>query len=613
MVCINKVSLALAVSLLSMAWTADAGAACKYNNGLSCPMETPCCSAHGHCGNSVLACGTGCDASASFDGVCQRYNYDALTQDKNLNNNGKLKPVPMLPKGSFKVVGETGVAAQHIALVTPTKMLIIDKIENNPAKLPNGQAAHTVEYDIETNEYRVLDVATNTFCSGGGFLPNGTMISAGGAERRFTRTFTATSGFQSLRMWQPCEDQSCQWIENPADPAWQMTGNRWYVSVTTLPSGELFILGGSNESLAINRLATNNPTWEIYPKPANIAAADYTPNFMQFMVDAMPNNLYPNVYTLPDGNLYIFANKKSVIYNVETQTEVKRLPDLPGGPRSYPLTGSHVLLPLDPAKNYAHEILVCGGSETMSTRSKALQSCGRINLHADDPQWEMDQMPTPRLMSDAVILADGKIMLLNGAQIGYAGFLRASNPIYTPVVYDPEAPLGERFTEWVPSNIARMYHSVATLLPDGTVFVAGSNQNSEVRYENVPFPTEYRVEIFTPPYLTTDLERPEIVSEIPATLAYDQKVDVVVDVKETMDQYEPEIVFMLGHRGFVTHSTHMSQRMTKLVATKASEDGNRITYSVAMPPNANLMPPGPHYIHVLNNGVPSKAIHFLLN
>ncbi|KAG0327034.1 hypothetical protein BGZ99_008484 [Dissophora globulifera] len=607
MVYARKTSLLLAASLLSMAltWTAEAAAACKYNNGLACPMETPCCSPHGHCGNSVLACGTGCSAESSYNGACQRYNYDLATPGS-VNGAGLPKPVPSLPKGSFKVVGLTGVAAQHIALVTPRKMLIIDKAEDNPARLPDGKAAHTVEYDLETNEYRVMDVQTNTFCSGGGFLPNGTLISAGGAEARGTHAFQTAKGFQSLRMWQPCEDNSCQWIENPEDPAWQMTANRWYVSVTTMPTGDLFILGGSNESLAINREATNNPTWEIYPRPA-----DFQPVFLQFMVDAMPNNLYPNVYSLPDGNLYIFANQKSMIYNVQTQQEVKRLPDLPGGPRSYPLTGSHVLLPLDPAKNYDHEILVCGGSATMSTRSNALQSCGRINLHADDPQWEMDQMPTPRLMGDPVILADGKILLLNGAQVGYAGFLRASNPTYTPAVYDPNAPLGQRFTEWVPSNIARMYHSTATLLPDGTVFVAGSNQNSEVRYVNVPFPTEYRVEIFTPPYLTTDLERPEIVSTIPEFAAYDEKVEVVVDVK-SKDRYAPEITFMLSHRGFVTHSTHMSQRMTKLVATQVSEAGTQITYSVEMPPTTNLMPPGPHYIHVLNNGVPSKALHFIL-
>ncbi|KAG0004535.1 hypothetical protein BGZ65_000154 [Modicella reniformis] len=630
MVFVHKIGLLLAVSMLSLSWwTAEAATACKFNSGLACPMETPCCSNSGHCGNSLLACGKGCDALASFNNVCQQYNYGLSTNHINTNNNNnnnnnnniingvtgsnKPRPHPTLPRGSFKVVGLTGVAAQHIALVSPKKMLIIDKAENNPAKLPSGLAAHAVEYDIETNKYRTLAVATNTFCSGGGFLPNGTLFSAGGAESRNTRTFATGSGFQTLRMWNPCEDNSCQWVENPSDAAWQMTGNRWYVSITTLPNGKLFILGGSNSSLAINRFATNNPTWELYPKPEGINAEDYKPVFSQFMVDALPNNLYPNVYTLPDGNLYIFANQKSMIYNVEARKEIKRFPDLPGGPRSYPLTGSHVLLPLDPARNYAHEVLVCGGSEAMSTRSKALQSCGRINLHADDPQWEIDQMPTPRLMSDAVILADGKIMLLNGAQIGYAGFLRASNPIYTPVVYDPNAPLGKRFTEWVPSNIARMYHSVATLLPDGTVFVAGSNQNSEVRFEDVPFPTEYRVEIFTPPYLTTDLERPEIVSDIPAIVTYDQKLNIVIDVKDTTDRYEPDITFMLGHRGFVTHSTHMSQRMIKLVATKSSNKGSKITYSVAMPPNANLMPPGPHYIHVLNNGVPSKALHLLLN
>ncbi|KAF9916346.1 hypothetical protein BX616_004013 [Lobosporangium transversale] len=599
-----------ATSILSLSLVAQSSdaAACRYNNGRPCPQQTPCCSQHGHCSNSPLACGSGCNPSASFNGRCVRYMAaGALTTD-----NGKPKPIPSQPKGSFKVVGETGVAAQHIALVTPTKMLIIDKAEANPAKLPSGTSAYNVEYDLVKNQYRVLEVKTNTFCSGGGFLPNGTMISAGGAELRRSRAFATESGFQSLRMWNPCNDGSCGWIENPADPAWTMTGNRWYVSITTLPSGELFVLGGSNESLAINRMATNNPTWEIYPKPAGVKAADYKPTFMQFMVDALPNNLYPNVYSLPDGNIYIFANQKSIIFNVERNEVIKRLPDIPGGPRSYPLTGSHVLLPLDPAKNYAHEILVCGGSEAQLQRAKALQSCGRINLNDPDPQWEMEEMPTPRLMGDAVILADGKIMLLNGCMTGYAGFRHGNDPVFTPVVYDPAAPLGSRFTEWEPSNIARMYHSVALLLPDGTVFVAGSNENSEVRLKDVPFPTEYRVESFTPPYLTTDLARPEILSKIPEKVTYAQKIQVIIDVKDK-SKYEPDVTFMLGKKGFVTHSTHMSQRMIKLVSTQTRVEGTKITYEVAMPPNANLMPPGPHYIHVLNNGVPSLAFHLLLN
>ncbi|KAI1317399.1 hypothetical protein EDD11_008463 [Mortierella claussenii] len=600
MALVRKLGLVLvAASVLSLGLVANQSveaAACKYNNGQACPQETPCC--------SPVFVKTTADNKVGMPGF--------LSLIETISNDGKARPIPSLPKGAFKVVGDSGVAAQHIALVTPTKMLIIDKAEANPVKLPSGTSAYNVEYDLVKNDFRVLEVQTNTFCSGGGFLPNGTMISAGGAEMRRSRAFTTETGFQSLRMWNPCEDKSCGWIESPSDPAWGMTGNRWYVSITTLPSGELFVLGGSNESLAINRQATNNPTWEIYPKPAGIKAADYKPNFMQFMVDALPNNLYPNVYSLPDGNIYIFANQKSMIFNVERNEVIKQLPDIPGGPRSYPLTGSHVLLPLDPAKNYAHEVLVCGGSEAQTQRAKALQSCGRINLNAVDPQWEMDQMPSPRLMGDAVILADGKVMLLNGCKTGYAGFRHGNDPVFTPVIYDPDAPLGSRFTEWAPSDIARMYHSVAMLLPDATVFVAGSNENSEVRLQDVPFPTEYRIESFTPPYLTTDLARPEILTKVPEKVTYAQKVQVTVDVKDTA-KYAPEVTFMLGHRGFVTHSTHMSQRMTKLTATQGKQEGTTITYEVEMPPNANLMPPGPHYIHMLNNGVPSVAQHLLLN
>ncbi|KAF9174280.1 hypothetical protein BGX20_000264, partial [Mortierella sp. AD010] len=223
MAVIRKLGLVLAaVSVFSLSLIAQTDAAgCKYNNGLVCPQETPCCSAHGHCSNSPIACGVGCDASASFNGRCVRR---TSTQSALINN--KPQPVPSLPKGSFKVVGDSGVAAQHIVLVTPTKMLIIDKAEANPPKLPSGTSAYNVEYDLVKNDFRVLEVQTNTFCSGGGFLPNGTMISAGGAEMRRSRAFVTGTGFQSLRMWNPCDNKSCGWIESPEDPAWTMTSNR---------------------------------------------------------------------------------------------------------------------------------------------------------------------------------------------------------------------------------------------------------------------------------------------------------------------------------------------------------------------------------------------------
>lgn len=61
-----------------------------------------------------------------------------------------------------------------------------------------------------------------------------------------------------------------------------------------------------------------------------------------------------------------------------------------------------------------------------------------------------------------------------------AGQSNADNPAYTPVVYRPSAQQGLRFLTDIPmpsSDIARLYHSVATLLPSGEVLIAGSNPN----------------------------------------------------------------------------------------------------------------------------------------
>ncbi|RKO95211.1 hypothetical protein CAUPRSCDRAFT_5118, partial [Caulochytrium protostelioides] len=66
-----------------------------------------------------------------------------------------------------------------------------------------------------------------------------------------------------------------------------------------------------------------------------------------------------------------------------------------------------------------------------------------------------------------VVLPDGKYLIVNGAQQGYSGFGTAINPAYTALIYDPKAPLGQRFTEGDTTDVARLYHSEALLLPDG--------------------------------------------------------------------------------------------------------------------------------------------------
>ncbi|CAI2182707.1 12086_t:CDS:2 [Funneliformis geosporum] len=520
--------------------------------------------------------------------------------------------------GSFKVVGDSGIAAMHIVLTAPTKILIIDKVENNPIKQKDGRVAVSVEYDIPTNKIRVLNLNTNTFCSAGSFLGNGTLVHTGGAETKVKEKFL--EGFESIRLFDPCDNGKCDWFENKTG----LTSKRWYPSMVTLSDGRVFILGGSLKPLSVNSAANNNPTFEFFPKESS------KPEKFPFLVETLPFNLYPAVHVLPgpanQKRLFVFSNTDSIVWDWGTKSIVKRLDRLPGPPRSYPLTGTSVMLPLRPEENYAPQILVCGGVAKNDVKQPADNSCGRINLsNINNAKWEREEFGgIGRNMPDVVILADGKTLFLNGAGIGVAGYnnnekQKADNPTLTPVLYDHRAPIGKRFTRLTSSKIPRLYHSVATLVPDGRVFVTGSNPNAVVRTKDTKYITDFRVEMFTPPYFQKNIKRATITSVAGKTLlnkgAIRVKYNKVVPVTVTID--DPNAVFSaaLVHYGFVTHSVHMSQRYVVCTVKNVVKKSNGVvTMDVIMPPNGNMIAPGRNYLYINNKGVPGiTAIEVMIS
>ena len=88
-----------------------------------------------------------------------------------------------------------------------------------------------------------------------------------------------------------------------------------------------------------------------------------------------------------------------------------------------------------------------------------------------------------------VSLPDGTFLILNGALQGFAGFGLANNPNLGAVLYDPTQPIGSRMSILNNTIVARMYHSEATLLPDGRVLVSGSDP------ETAKYPEEFRIEV----------------------------------------------------------------------------------------------------------------------
>jgi hypothetical protein len=233
-------------------------------------------------------------------------------------------------------------------------------------------------------------------------------------------------------------------------------------------------------------------------------------------------------------------------------------------------------------------------------------------------------MPKGRIMGDAVILPDGKVLIVNGASVGYAGYDKgsiqnrinvASVPSTTPLLYDPKAPKGARWTKLANDPISRVYHSTATLIPDGTVFVAGSNPNG-VYCDTCKYPTEYRAEIFTPPYLLNGTPKPVIKSlaglselngmtAIPVT--YSQLVTVIIDlVDPTTTVTANDFIVSLIHMGFMTHSQHMSSRYVKLKVENLIHTETGYAIDITMPPNPNIFIPGRHnYLFVTYKGTPA--------
>ena len=99
-------------------------------------------------------------------------------------------------------------------------------------------------------------------------------------------------------------------------------------------------------------------------------------------------------------------------------------------------------------------------------------------------------------------------MIMNGAQQGFAGFGLGSNPNLEALLYDPTKPVGQRISILNSTIVARLYHSEATLLPDGRVLVSGSDPETNYPNGSYIYPEEFRIEVYIPPYLNQGFTQP---------------------------------------------------------------------------------------------------------
>ncbi|XP_072997481.1 aldehyde oxidase GLOX [Typha latifolia] len=515
--------------------------------------------------------------------------------------------------GTWEVVVEdSGIASMHTAVTRFGTVVLLDRTDIGPSRLPlpadqcrldptdrilprGDCTAHSALFDPVSRHLRPLSILTDTWCSSGQFLPDGTLLQTGGD----------LDGLRKLRLFSPCSPDdyqpTCDWVEL-ASPL--LSSGRWYATNQILPNGHVIIVGGRS-----------SPTAEFYPPTKPLLPFP----FLAEAEDAQMDNLYPFLHLLPDGHLFVFANSRAVLLDYEAGHIIRNFPPLPGGPRNYPSAGSSVMLPLTFADNYMRaDIVVCGGAQYgaflhQERETPAGSTCGRIIATDPDPVWEIEEMPFPRVMGDMVILPTGEVVIINGAQAGSQGFEMASRPCLNPVLYRPNEPVGLRFMTLAPTTIPRMYHSTANLFPDGRILVAGSNPHYFYVFENVEFPTELRIEAFSPDYLAQDKDkiRPTVVKVEQDKVGYGEELNVEVEVELPMVG-SLDVAFLSAP--FATHSFSQGQRMVRVNASQpvevnAAAGGTPLRYRVrcTAPTDGRVAPPGYYMVFAVNQGVPSAA------
>lgn len=549
-----------------------------------------CCSMYGYCGNTTSHCGEGCQSGPCTNGPVVPA--------------PKASPAPAAQKpGTLTKQGRSGVPAMHAGLMPNGKVVFLDKVENyTELKLGNGQYAYSSEYDPKTQKLTPLAYKTNAFCSGGIFLADGRFVSLGGNAPLDFIDPTVGDGFKGIRFLKRSSSDASLDGQAWSEPGQQLSTARWYASVQIMPDNTIFVASGSLNGLDPSKPENNNPTYEILN-------ADGTPQGksvnMEILSKNQPYYMYPFMHLLNDGNLFVFVSKSAEIFNVAGGNVVRTLPDLPGSYRTYPNTGGSVMLSLSSKNNWSNDIVICGGGPYQDISAPGEASCGRINPKAQNPSWEMEAMPEGRGMVEGTLLPDGTVIWVNGAQEGAQGFGVARSPALEVLIYDPAQPQGKRFTTGPKSDIARLYHSVALLLLDGTLLISGSNPVEQpilTPDAKNPFVTEFRNEIYTPPYLQGNPARPNGVALKTKNLKANGGT---LEISFYAPPNAKEVKVSLYYGGFVTHSVHMGHRNLFLDVQNFKPGQKNQKINVTLPPNRNVAPAGPYVVYILVDGVPS--------
>ena len=197
-----------------------------------------------------------------------------------------------------------------------------------------------------------------------------------------------------------------------------------------------------------------------------------------------------------------------------------------------------------------------------------------------------------RRQMNATILADGEVLVTHGTS--GPGFNDVTSPVLDAELWNPAT---KSWTILARESVGRTYHSTAMLLPDARVLSSGSGEGQGISFED----SKLSAQIYSPPYLYaadgTLAPRPRI-SSAPSGHGDGQAHTVEAAAARAVRRGAN------NRLSSVTHAFNQSQLAYPLTFTATGAT----TLRAAGPANANLAPPGPYMLFLVNDqGVPSQA------
>lgn len=458
-------------------------------------------------------------------------------------------------KGSWDQLEDWPLIGLHAIVTQDGKVLTFG---TDSRGMQGGQFIYDV-YDPVTGTHTTLSNTTPTdiFCSAALVIPGTDQILIGGGDARPHGNTNA--GVDDVNIFDS-GDLSLSPYELGT-----MNFQRWYPTMVSLASGQIVILGGTDQQrkgIATPEIFTPGEGWRTLD-----GATD---------TDLASSSYYPRTFVSNSGDIVYFASGKGS-------------------------SGAFEVRSLDPSGNGSLKTIATLPFTTAWDSAAVMYEAGKVLIQATNGDlWTMDitgntpifeksaTLSQDRNWANMTVLADGSVMINGGTSQGN----KEAGADKTAAIWNPDT---GQISYGADEDQPRLYHSASVLLADGTLLSlgGGSAGSAENNYLDS--------QIYRPPYLYNDdgtlADRP-VVSGAPASVNPGETFTLNVTDANDISK------FTFVKTGAATHAVNMDTRMVDLEFSVI--DAN--TVEVTVPENVNEVTAGSWMLFAWNGaGVPSIA------